>query len=349
MWKPRWWLAFPLALTVMLSLGTSQAGAGTVHDNAGMFSKEAVAKANAELSRIERDLQLNATIETIPSLDGEDIRDVAPRQAERFGESGLFVLIAKKETKFRVLVSNAYKRTLLSREPAMRTAFTSEFQKKDFDAGLLKGVQAIGSEAASARAEFGSLKQAGGAGAGRVNHNNAAPFRGLPARRGGGFGISSLLWIGLLIFGGLFVIRMLGSLFGGRGQHGYGQQGRMGGPGYGGPGYGGGGGGGGFMSGLLGGLGGAVAGNWLYDQFSGRHHGGNYADTTGSDAGNAPDAPAAEGWSADAGSTGDWGGGGGDAGGGGGGGDWGGGGGGDWGGGGGGDWGGGGGGGGGDW
>ena len=45
----------------------------------------------------------------------------------------------------------------------------------------------------------------------------------------------------------------------------------------GGPGYFGGGGGGGyggrgggFLSGMLGGLGGAVAGNWLYDQFSGR-------------------------------------------------------------------------------
>jgi uncharacterized protein len=49
----------------------------------------------------------------------------------------------------------------------------------------------------------------------------------------------------------------------------------MGGPGYGAPGYGApgyGGGGGGFMSGLLGGLGGAVAGNWLYDQFSGGRH-----------------------------------------------------------------------------
>ena len=36
------------------------------------------------------------------------------------------------------------------------------------------------------------------------------------------------------------------------------------------PGYGGGGGGGGFMSSMFGGIGGALAGNWLYDQFSGR-------------------------------------------------------------------------------
>ena len=46
---------------------------------------------------------------------------------------------------------------------------------------------------------------------------------------------------------------------------------------------------GGFMSGILGGLGGALAGNWLYDQFSGRHGGqygsadmGHGSDATGS-------------------------------------------------------------------
>ena len=49
-------------------------------------------------------------------------------------------------------------------------------------------------------------------------------------------------------------------------------QGMGGGPGYyGGAGYGGG--RGGFFSSVLGGLGGALAGNWLYDQFSGGRHG----------------------------------------------------------------------------
>jgi uncharacterized protein len=69
------------------------------------------------------------------------------------------------------------------------------------------------------------------------------------------------------------------------------------------------------MSSLFGGIGGAMAGNWLYDQFSGRHHGsGNmYPDQTNYDQGSSP---------ADDPSTGSWGGGGGDWGGGGGGGDW---------------------------
>src|SRR5262249_18407975 len=47
------------------------------------------------------------------------------------------------------------------------------------------------------------------------------------------------------------------------------------GPGYGAPGYGGGGGGGGFFSGLMGGLFGAVAGNWIYHSFFGG--GGSFA------------------------------------------------------------------------
>ena len=81
-------------------------------------------------------------------------------------------------------------------------------------------------------------------------------------------------------------IRLIGSLFGGgRGAYGPGAGQPGMGPGYGGgPGYGagyGGRGGGGFFSSILGGIGGAMAGNWLYDQFSGRHQGGTYADTTG--------------------------------------------------------------------
>ena len=108
-----------------------------------------------------------------------------------------------------------------------------------------------------------------------------------PPRRGdaGKFGLGTLLVIGLGIFGVLLLLRVLGGLFN-RGA-GYPAQMGMGGmrpgmgpgPGYGGPGYGyGGPRGGGFFSGMLGGLGGALAGNWLYDQFSGRHAGAGHTD-----------------------------------------------------------------------
>lgn len=266
---------------------------------------------------------------------------------------GLFILIPKQEHKIWVLASRHYTKALHgARRQAIEAAFISAFKKGDFDAGLKEGVETIAREVAAARAESGGhLRQAAAPAAG--------PIRVRPGAKAGAnsFGLGSLLGIGLLIVAVLVGIRLLGSLFGGgqraygpgMGQPGMGQPGM--GPGYGGPGYGAGGGGrgGGFLSSLMGGIGGAVAGNWLYDQFSGRHHGGTYADTTSS----VPDSEAAptsggDEWGGGAGTGGDWGGGGDD--GGGGGGDWGGGGGGDWGGGGGGgDWGGGGGGDGGSW
>jgi hypothetical protein len=97
---------------------------------------------------------------------------------------------------------------------------------------------------------------------------------------------------------------------------------------------------------MLGGLGGALAGNWLYDQFSGRHggysgadaahssdYGSAYPDQGGDAIVGADDDPSGGASWDDAGTAdtgggdwggggGDWGGGGGDWGGGGGGGDW---------------------------
>ncbi len=99
----------------------------------------------------------------------------------------------------------------------------------------------------------------------------------------------TLIWIVLGILAVFVVIRLLGALFSGGNRGGYPGQRAMGpgGPGYGqgyGPGYGGGG-GGGFMSSMFGGIGGALAGNWLYDQFSGRHHDTSVGQSTNYDPG----------------------------------------------------------------
>jgi uncharacterized protein len=311
MWKPKWLLALalPLAMAATASLGTARAS--SVRDEAGMFSPAAVQKAEADLNRIEREFQVPVTIETIPSLEGQDIADVSLSHARRASSQGIFILIAKKEHKLYDRVTRSFNRAIgADRQRAIRDAFDAGFAKGDFDAGLAQGVQKIGSEVSAASAELGRLRSAAPA---------PVPGRpGMPVRRGnqGGFGLGSLLGIGLVIIGVLFFFRLIGSLF--RGGGGYAPGPMMGGrPGYG-PGYGGG--GGGFMSSLFGGIGGAMAGNWLYDQFSGRHQGGTTDSTSyGGDAGAAPQGDEWAGGS---------GGGGGDAGGGGG--DWGGGGGGDW-------------------
>ncbi|SIO33296.1 uncharacterized protein SAMN05444166_3856 [Singulisphaera sp. GP187] len=328
MLKTRWLLALPL----LLATSITSAQAASVRDSAGMFSPEAVRQAQAKLDQIERESRIPILIETVESLPEAAnmkppekrtlINDVAVRRAGE-GGLGVYLLISKNDH----LISNVITRKqLANRLPSnvrlnIRDAFTSNFKVENFDAGLKQGVDGIG------------RALAGGPVAGAV------PGRGGMAGRprGGTSGVGTLLMLGLGIVAVMFVLRRLGSLFGGQQQgYGQGQMGRpgpMGGPGWGGQGYGpqr----GGGFMSSLFGGIGGAMAGNWLYDQFSGRHHGGT-TDSSSYGAGGAtgydPGGDEIVGGNDDGGQGADWGGGGGDWGGGGG--DWGGGGGdggGDW-------------------
>jgi uncharacterized protein len=312
MQKIRWLLAVSLAMAA--SLLPAAARASTVHDQAGLFKAPTVSQAQAELDRIERETRIPTTIETVPSLDGENIRDVLNRHAREAKASGLYVLIAKKEAKIAVEPSNRFRSLLPSgRTDAISSAFLGGFKKHDFDTGLLEGVRAIGREASLARADAPPVARPRAAPAQRPF---GAPDR-VPARGGGGggFGFGALLVIGLLVVGVLVVFRLLGSALGGGMGRGSGGPGGPGGP-MGRPGYGFGGGGGGFMSSLFGGIGGALAGNWIYDQFSGRRGGGGYADNTSSDPGAAADTGPDD-WGGSGGSVGDWGGG--DAGGGG---DW---------------------------
>lgn len=310
-------LALPLVLAAML---VSPARAATIQDAAGLFSPDAVSQATNRLEQVERDSGMTITIETVDSLNGRSIDQTLIDHARRSGTQGMYVLIAKREHKIEAGVSTVFRRALnRGREIAIQNAFIDGLKRGDFDGALTEGVRSIGREVSQAKAaNGGTLRSSGAPVAG-------GPLRGRGARPQSGLG--TLLTIGLVIVGVLLVMRLLGNLFGaGRG---YAAPGRMG-PGYGPGGYGGG--GGGFLSSMFGGIGGALAGNWLYDQFSGRHHGSSYNDqgVSGGDGGSD--------WTT-SGEAGDWGGG--DGGGGGGGGDWGGGGGGDWGGGdggGGGDW-----------
>jgi uncharacterized membrane protein YeaQ/YmgE (transglycosylase-associated protein family) len=358
--NPRWLVAIPIV--VAASLISTPTEGSTVRDRAEMFSTEAVKKAEAQLTRLERATRVPVVIETIDKVPGLDrnassaekheaINALAVRRDNALKDEGIYFLISKDDRlnssilvreRFATLLPEA-KRERIGRE------FLEGFKKHDFDGGLMRGVQAIEQALAGAS----------------VGHKAAQAPGGLPLaanHRGGQSTMGTFLLIILGIFGVLLVLRLLGGLFGRSTGAGYpNQMGGMGMPrpgmGPGGPGYYGGAGyggrGGGFFSGMLGGLGGALAGNWLYDQFSGRHgnfnssdavHSGDYAsgvDQGGDAIVGADDNPAGGGDWGDAGTNdtggGDWGGGGGDWGGGGG--DWGGGGG-DWGGGGGGggDW-----------
>ncbi|MEO6808608.1 MAG: TPM domain-containing protein [Isosphaeraceae bacterium] len=323
--KSRW------LLTVPLILGASLASGSEIKDRAGLFSEGAVRQAKADLDRLEQATKVTTLIETVDSLNGKTIANASMERAQASGINGIYVLISKAEHK---LEARDSKRFL--GEPGRRSivdAFTTGFKAGKFDDGLAQGVQAI----ESAVADSGGLSRGGGAAVppGPVRgRGRAMPGRVPPG--GGSSGLGILVMIGVVILAVLIGMRLLGRLFGGgqgrqagppqMGGRGYGA------PGYGAPGYGGGGGrGGGFFSGLLGGLGGAVAGNWLYDQFGNRHSGGTPTDSGGLQSGDpgsgggdwggtsgdwgGGDAGGGGDWGGgDAGGGGDWGGGGGDGG-----------------------------------
>jgi hypothetical protein len=344
-----------LAIPLILAASSALALGSEVRDKAGLFSPAAVKKANADLGRIERETNIPVEIETIPSLNGQNIDQAIKTIGSREGFKGLIVLIASRDGKIGAGASHEFDAYFnRPRFESIYEAFLPDLNRKDFDAALAAGVSKIESTLLAVKAEHGGVitpaakKPAAGVPARRPVANAPAPAQ---ARTG----VGMLIGIVLLVLAIVIGFRLIGALFGagrggGYGGPGYGPGGPMRGPGgYGAPGYGGGGGGGGgFMSSLFGGIGGAMAGNWLYDQFSGRHRGYDQPGVAPPsqegiappDAGNDWGTTAGDGggdWGgtgdAGGGGGGDWGGtggGGGDWGGGGGGGDWGGGGGGDW-------------------
>jgi len=361
----RWLLAIPVALAA--TLGAASAEASAIRDRAKMFSREVVEKAQAQLDRLERTTHIPVVIETIPEIAGLDsdatkaaqkkaIDALAVHRDQAIRAEGVYVLISKREHLIsHVLVRERYAELLpINKRDAIRDAFLEEFKNnKNYDGGLTRAVETI--ERSLQGASGGDTAERAPAGLPAPVHHGGA---GRKADAGGSI-MFTFLMIVVGIFGVLLVLRLLGGLFGRSAGPGMpGQMGMgMGRPGMGGPGYGGGygGGGGGFMSSLFGGLGGALAGNWLYDQFSGRHSNVSSADAvsphdyssgtpdTGGDAivgadddpgggaswddGGGNDAGGGDWGGGDAGGGGDWGGGGGDWGGGGGdfgggGGDW---------------------------
>jgi hypothetical protein len=332
-----------------------------------MFGKEAIHAANDEIVVIKSTYHKDVLIETQqkgPEGDKKAFRKWAEERAAEFRVEGVYIVITSEPKRFQVEVG---KQTLKSGvltiddETELVDILTKNLKDHHPDEALRKSVAYIHS----------ALK------------HNAAPKAQAPAPApivaqvpaqgdghgltqagfwGGIGGILCLVAVGLLVFWVIF--GLIRAMSGGGGGYG---------PGYGGGGYGYGGGGGGFMSSMIGGMFGAAAGMWMYNNMFGGHSGYNSGNYGGGGVGGAPGAGDAgaspeptdvgagysgaggdygdddKGGGKDGGGGGDWGGGGDDKGGGdAGGGDWGGGGGGDAGGG---DWGGGGGGdaGGGDW
>ncbi len=132
-----------LVLAITSGVARGQGAASGVVDGAGMFSEEALRKARSELSRIDREHRVAVTVETVTSLKGEAIDEVAVRRAEQLGHKGIFIFIAEKDHKAEALASprTLFEEVGKSRLNEIRDAFTNEFRKGKNDDGLTKGIQ----------------------------------------------------------------------------------------------------------------------------------------------------------------------------------------------------------------
>jgi glc operon protein GlcG len=125
-----------------------------VRDAAGLFGAGAIAAAERRLRAVEKETGVATRIETIESLKGEVGETVAARMARLSGIQGIFVLIARKESKIEVLVARRFLAALpRARIDPIRSAFIEAFRRQDFNEGLTRGVDSIQAEVlAAARA-----------------------------------------------------------------------------------------------------------------------------------------------------------------------------------------------------
>ena len=271
-----------------------------VHDRAHLFSESAVEKADQSLRKLGLAHHRDIVIETVESLDGETAENRAVSNAKALKLRGLYILIAKAEHKFWVARSHSAEDLFTKADlGSINTILLNSFKERQFDQGLLGTVADIERIAAkNPGANRGSSASPAPPAPARVPVPDAeVPDVAPPAKKGSA--LPMLLFVGLAVIILLFVVSRL--FRGSQPQSAYGAQ--QGGPGYGamppggygagmspqgpgaappygygpgagpGPGYGGppprq---GGGFVSSALGGIGGAVVGNILYDQF-GRPH-----------------------------------------------------------------------------
>jgi len=128
-----------------------------IRDTAGLFGAGAITAAEGRLRAIEKETQVATRIETVDSLKGELIDDVAARSARLSGIQGIYVLIARKESKIEVLVSRRFSNVLSkARIETIRLAFIEAFRRQEFNEGLARGVDSI-QEVIGAAARTGEL------------------------------------------------------------------------------------------------------------------------------------------------------------------------------------------------
>ena len=307
-------------LVALVATPLNALAATYIQDNANMFSANAKNQAMQAIDGIVKRTSKEVLVYTVPSLNGQDPVAAANNVFRQQQTNGVLIFASRDDRRLEVVVGQDTRQAIpASKSAQIRQTMLNDFRannQQGFDKGLVDGVNAVNAALPSVR--------------------GGANGRTAPATQSG----PNWLFIGMLILIGLLVVWVIMGIRRARQQQqpyfSYGQQ-APGAPGYGQPGYGGGpgfGGGGGFFSGLMGGIGGALLGNALFNAFrphdsfdnqggfGGGDQGSRDQGWQGDDAGQVGDTTGGS-WGDSGGGGGDVGfGGGGDSGGGGGGGDW---------------------------
>ncbi|MGB2609324.1 MAG: TPM domain-containing protein, partial [Isosphaeraceae bacterium] len=142
---------FAMPLVAFAALAVPQLGAAEIRDRAGIFTAEAIKKAETVLDRIERRTKIPVVIETIEAIPGLDrdasatekrraVEQLAEKRAREIGYEGVYLLISKNDHVFSpVLVQKRFDSLLpLEKRHEVRDTLTREFKGGHFDEGLLK-------------------------------------------------------------------------------------------------------------------------------------------------------------------------------------------------------------------
>ncbi|MFO0960398.1 MAG: TPM domain-containing protein [Isosphaeraceae bacterium] len=116
-----------------------------VYDHARVFTNEAAQEADRLLKELEKhEGKWEAVVETVPSLDGRDIKEVLAEHAKAKEIRGIYVLISRDDKKFRVDRSNSAASVFTQpRIDAITQVLGDSFKAGDFDEGLKSAVAEI--------------------------------------------------------------------------------------------------------------------------------------------------------------------------------------------------------------
>jgi hypothetical protein len=132
-------------LPVILFSASQETSATGIRDRGEVFDQQAKLRAQEVLRHVQNRHHTHVLIETIPSLDGAWIADVAQQRAKLTGDGRFYVLIAPAERDVGVVGARhgpAHRFTARQRE-AIRRAFLKPLRAGKPNEALDQGVRAI--------------------------------------------------------------------------------------------------------------------------------------------------------------------------------------------------------------